>query len=156
MNEKNAREEYADIIDLPYRKSEKRRHMSLYNRAAQFAPFAALTGYDEMVREQARLTDSEHELSEYELELLDRTTAEICERLRQGEVPEIEVTYFCPDKLKAGGSYQTITGKVKAVDRSLRKLILYGSDNIYDKKTDPVIIDIGRIAMCKIIIGNMV
>ena len=147
---------YDDIIKLPHQVSKKHPQIPMEERAAQFAPFAALTGYDEMVREQARLTDSEHELSEYELELLDRTTAEICERLRQGEVPEIEVTYFCPDKLKAGGSYQTITGKVKAVDRSLRKLILYGSDNIYDKKTDPVIIDIGRIAMCKIIIGNMV
>ncbi len=145
MNEKNAREEYADIIDLPYRKSEKRRHMSLYNRAAQFAPFAALTGYDEMVREQARLTDSEHELSEYELELLDRTAAHIIERAEQGEAPEITVTYFCPDKLKSGGSYKTVSGRVRAVDRSLRKLMLYGSDDIHDKKADPVIIDIDRI-----------
>ena len=81
--DQNGRIVYADIYNLPHFQSKTRPHMSLYDRAAQFAPFAALTGYDEMVTEEARLTDKPIELSEAELEVLNRKI-ELVEMLLQG------------------------------------------------------------------------
>ena len=85
MNDKqDARIVYADIISLPHYQSQNRPHMSLYDRAAQFAPFAALTGFDDMVTEEARLTDKPIELSEVELEALNRKM-DLVELLLQDE-----------------------------------------------------------------------
>ena len=104
MNNDNPKKVYADIIDLPHHQSAKRKQMSLYDRAAQFAPFSALSGYDDMVREESRLTDEKEELSEHETELLNRKLGLINDAVDDGYTPEITVICFTPDKLKAGGA----------------------------------------------------
>ncbi len=104
---------YDDIIDLPHHVSERHPQMSMYNRAAQFAPFAALTGHDAAITEAARLTDAELELSESDAEVLNRKLAYL---QSLDEKPTISVTYFVPDDRKKGGSYHTATGIVKSVE----------------------------------------
>lgn len=104
---------YDDIIDLPYHVSERRPQMSMYNRAAQFAPFAALTGHNAAITEAARLTEAEEELSESDVEVLNRKLAYL---QSLDEKPTISVTYFVPDDKKEGGSYHTATGIVKSVE----------------------------------------
>ena len=105
---------YDDIINLPHHQSATRPHMSAYDRAAQFSPFAALTGYEDAVAETARLTDKKVELDEY-------GKADLNERLNMiqdtlGEQPKVSITYFLPDKQKSGGAYVTVTGGVKKID----------------------------------------
>ena len=132
MNEKNAREVYADIIDLPHHQSKTRPHMSLYDRAAQFSPFAALTGYDDMVREEARLTDQKIELGEQDLDLLNQKMNLITELIEEGRNPEITAIFFVPDERKDGGRYQDYTGTVKKVDSIAQELVFFASNG----KTD--------------------
>ena len=115
---------YADIIDLPHHQSPTRPHMSLYDRAAQFAPFAALTGYDDMVTEEARIVDNKIELSETEIDRLNQKLSLIADVIEKGEKPKVTVTYFVPDQLKAGGRYETLTDRVRKVDALFGKLIL--------------------------------
>jgi hypothetical protein len=91
---------YADIIDLPHHQSPTRPHMSLYDRAAQFAPFAALTGYDDMVAEEARIVENKVELSETEIDLLNQKLSLIADVIEKGEKPKVTITYFVPDQLK--------------------------------------------------------
>lgn len=105
---------YDDIINLPHPTSRKHPRMSAINRAAQFAPFAALTGYDAAVQEKGRLTDSRIELGETELAELDDRFQLIQEQIK--EQPEIKITYFKPDEKKAGGAYVSQTGIVKRID----------------------------------------
>ena len=105
---------YDDIINLPHHTSPKRPRMSMLDRAAQFSPFAALTGYDAAVKETARLTQERIELDEYEKGKLDRQLQIIREHLK--EQPEITITYFQPDSRKAGGVYLSLTGHVKKID----------------------------------------
>jgi hypothetical protein len=104
---------YDDIIDLPHHVSERHPQMSMYNRAAQFAPFAALTGHNAAITEAARLTEAEEELSESDAEMLNRKLAYL---QSLDEKPTISVTYFVPDDKKEGGSYHTATGIVKSVE----------------------------------------
>lgn len=104
---------YDDIIDLPHHVSERHPQMSMYNRAAQFAPFAALTGHNAAITEVARLTEAEQELSESDAEVLNRKLAYLHSL---DEKPTISVTYFVPDDMKEGGSYHTATGIVKSVE----------------------------------------
>lgn len=104
---------YDDIINLPHHVSERHPQMSMYNRAAQFAPFAALTGHDSAITEVARLTEAEEELSESDAEVLNRKLAYL---QSLDEKPTISVTYFVPDDKKEGGSYHTATGIVKSVE----------------------------------------
>jgi hypothetical protein len=104
---------YDDIIDLPHHVSERHPQMSMYNRAAQFAPFAALTGHNAAITEVARLTEAEQELSESDAEVLNRKLAYLHSL---DEKPTISVTYFVPDDKKEGGSYHTATGIVKSVE----------------------------------------
>ena len=118
---------YADIIDLPHHQSEKRKHMSLHDRAAQFAPFAALVGYDEMVDEEARLTDRQITPGESDLNRLDRIFRSLSARLSAGLRPEVSILVFVPDDRKAGGRYETVTGRAKRLDPVEKKLILLGS-----------------------------
>ncbi len=111
---------YDDIINLPHHVSTKRPRMSLIDRAAQFSPFAALTGYDAAVKETARLTDQRIELDEYEKAALD-------ERLRisvELGSSEITVTYFKPDERKAGGAYIAATGSIKKIDSYERLVVM--------------------------------
>ncbi len=103
--------EYDDIIHLPHHQSKTRKRMSVSDRAAQFAPFAALTGHDEAVKETARLTEGYVELDDYELEELNRKLLYLQEHL--DEKPQVTITYFVPDEKKPGGAYQTFSGNVK-------------------------------------------
>ncbi len=130
----DAREVYADIINLPHRQSPTRPHMSLYDRAAQFAAYKALTGYEDMVTEEARLTDHAVELDESELNLLDLQLQKITRALDNGEHPFATFTVFIPDEKKTGGSYVSITDRIKRIDMTARQFILsdtegYGHSN---------------------------
>ena len=107
-------EKYKDIINLPHKQSSKRPHMSLLDRAAQFAPFAALVGYDDAIKETGRLTDERIEMSEEKLSVLNARYQILVDHL--GEEPEVAITYFVPDIYKTGGSYLTTTGVVKKLD----------------------------------------
>ena len=109
-----AEEKYADIIHLPHHRSLTRPPMSNYDRAAQFSPFAALTGYDAAVAETARLTDSRIELTEDEKQLLDEKLHLLLDMA--DHPPTVRITRFIPDERKAGGSYETVTCRVASVD----------------------------------------
>lgn len=110
----NNSEIYADIINLPHHISKKHPQMSLEARSAQFAPYAALVGYDGVVKETARLTDEKIEINEEEKELLDNKLQLI--RMRISEKPEATITYFIKDLRKSGGEYVTTVGNVKKID----------------------------------------
>ena len=118
---------YADIIDHPHYQSSKRTPMSLYNRAAQFASFDALVGFGDMISEEARVTGSRVELSESEIAKLNEKLALISDVIADGYTPKITVKFFVPDKLKAGGSYEELTGNVKRVDAIEQQLVFYGT-----------------------------
>lgn len=119
---------YDDIIHLPHHQSRTRPHMSLHDRAAQFAPFAALPGYGDLVRETARLTDTMAELSEDEKEKLDRSLAMVGNSLRNGIRPRVTLTCFVADERKEGGRYEEYTGDVKKIDTAFRTLFLQEED----------------------------
>ena len=105
---------YDDIIDLPYPTSQNHPRMSLYDRAAQFSPFAALTGHHAAIAETGRLTDRRIELDESEITRVDAALQHL-QKLLPGR-PTVSITYFVPDERKSGGSYQTVTGEVKRID----------------------------------------
>ena len=113
---------YDDIIHLPHHRSKKHAPMPIIDRAAQFSPFAALTGHDAAIKETARLTDRKIELDEYEIANLDEKLQQIKEKLPMN--PEITVTYFQPDVRKDGGEYRTISGKVKKMDEYAKSIIM--------------------------------
>ena len=113
---------YDDIINLPHHVSATRPRMSMIDRAAQFSPFAALTGYDAAIKETGRLTERRIELTEDSRAALDRKQQLLVDNL--ADHPEVSVTYFVPDERKAGGAYITVTGRVKKVDDYQRLLIL--------------------------------
>ena len=115
-------EKYEDIIHLSRPVSPRHLPMSHYDRAAQFAPFAALTGYDAVIAETARLTDGEMFLDVGAEAELDGKLREIREQLHQH--PRVTVTYFRPDSRKQGGAYVTISGKVKKIDEYAQTLVL--------------------------------
>lgn len=114
--EPDPREVYADIIDHPHWQSPTRPQMSLYDRAAQFAPFAALVGYEDMIGEEARLVDNRIELGEEETQELNRKLGAISEAIARGEQPRRAITWFVPDPLKPGGVYETVTEGIRRVD----------------------------------------
>ena len=109
---------YYDIIDLPHHVSTQRPHMSMLNRAAQFSPFAALTGYEDSIREAARLTDARIELDECAKADLD---AKLQILQTSPEMP-VSITYFVPDVRKAGGAYVTAEGSVRRINRSIIRM----------------------------------
>lgn len=113
---------YDDMIDMPHHVSSKHPHMPLLDRAAQFSPFAALTGHDAAIKETARLTEERIELDENSKEELNMRLQFIREHL--AEHPKVTLTYFKPDEKKAGGSYVTITGKVKKIDMYEHRIFL--------------------------------
>ncbi len=128
---------YDDIMDLPHYTSPNRRRMANIDRAAQFSPFAALTGYDADVLEAARVTDQRLTLTEDMKEILDRKQQMLAEII--DEQPEITVTYFVPDLRKAGGSYQTVTGNLKIIDEYEQMLVMTNGKSI--SITDVISID---------------
>ena len=108
------RENYEDILYLPHYQSPKRQPMPLHDRAAQFAPFAALTGYDAAISETARLTDRRVEPDDETIQRLNCQIHLLSERI--AEKPAAAVTYFIPDGRKEGGRYVTVYGRVRRVD----------------------------------------
>lgn len=119
---------YDDIIDLPHHVSATRPQMSMMDRAAQFSPFAALTGYDAAIKETARLTDQKIDLDDYEKEEINDKIQLITEHF--GEDFEVVITYFQPDSRKAGGAYVDAVGIVKKIDEYDRVIILQDGKKI--------------------------
>ena len=113
---------YDDIIHLPHHVSKTRPQMSMEDRAAQFSPFAALTGYDAAILETGRLTEDKLELGEETQAILDRKQRYLAEII--DTKPEITVTYFVPDEKKSVGAYSTVTGFLKRIDEYERELVL--------------------------------
>ena len=112
---------YEDIIHLPHHVSSSHPHMPRKDRAAQFAPFAALTGYGEMIQEQSRLTQPEKELSEEVQEALQRKLHFLGAHIR--EQPKLHVVWFQKDAKKAGGAYRHCSGILKKID-TLEKILI--------------------------------
>jgi len=119
---------YNDIIDLPHHTSEKRARMPLSDRAAQFAPFSALTGYDDLVRETARLTDEKIVLDETEKYILNEKLQFLLDNAERE--PAATVTYFVKDEKKHGGAYQYVTGVIKRIDTIERQVIIDNKSKI--------------------------
>ena len=119
---------YEDIINLPHHTSKKHPRMSLEARSAQFAPFAALTGYDEVLIETARLTNERIEIDETIKVIIDSKLQIIKEHIK--EMPLITFMYFVPDSKKDGGKYVTVTGNVKKIDEYRNVLILENKTEI--------------------------
>lgn len=115
-------EPYRDITHFPHHVSDRHPRMPMVDRAAQFSPFAALTGYDEAVLEAARLTETRAELSEDRMSLFSRRLALVRQHIR--ERPEITVTFFCPDGKKTGGAYRTVTGQVRKLDEYEKTVLM--------------------------------
>ena len=114
--------EYDDLIYLPHPVSRKHPPMSAMDRAAQFSPFSALTGYEAVLREAGRLTESRAELSEYSRDILDQKQKILLDAAPT--YPEITITYFIPDRRKQGGAYGTLKGNLKRIDLARRVIIL--------------------------------
>ena len=125
-------DKYNSIIGLPHHTSPTRKRMPNQDRAAQFAPFAALTGYDSMVEETARLTDAEDAFNEESTALLDKKLRILNEL--ETEHPYVEITYFIPDERKSGGRYETVYGYLKQIDKIEGAIILRDKRKIpFDK-----------------------
>lgn len=124
--------QYDDIINLPHHQSSTHSHMSNYDRAAQFSPFAALTGHDAAIKETARLTDRRIELDEYVKEDLNGKLRMI----EDNPGAEVMITYFQPDERKSGGAYLTVSGCVKRIDENEQTVIF----------TDRTVISIEQIS----------
>lgn len=120
-------DDYSDIINLS-RPVSKRSRMSLEQRSAQFAPFAALTGYEGQVKETARLTNKKIEINEELKEILDLKIQLIQEKIK--EQPDVTITYFIPDDKKQGGKYKTVTNSVKKIDTYKNEIILIDGTTI--------------------------
>ena len=113
---------YDDIINLPHHVSATRPHMPLSDRAAQFMPFRALTGYGDAVEETARLTEERPELTEDEKALLDRKLQRLAEEI--GSQPTVTLVWFRPDKKKSGGACVAVSGQLKKIDDHEGALVL--------------------------------
>ena len=113
---------YDEIMELPHHVSKTRPQMPMSDRAAQFAPFAALTGYDAAIKETGRLTDERIELDVEALSALDMKYQLLMEAL--DEAPEVTITYFQPDERKAGGKYVSAVGAVKKIDDFERRITM--------------------------------
>ena len=115
---------YDDIINLPHYISKKHPQMSMEERAAQFAPFAALVGYEDAVEETARITTKRIELNEEEKNILDMKLQMLNEQMQVQIHPNITIMYFVPDLKKDGGKYIKISGIVKRIDEYKQLIIL--------------------------------
>lgn len=120
--------DYSDIIDHPHYVSKTRPQMSELERAAQFSPFAALTGYDAAISETGRLTDEKIELGEETKAVLDMKQQYLLDTI--SDQPEITVTYFIPDTKKSGGAYVSVTGNLKRIDEYERLMLLTTGEKI--------------------------
>lgn len=126
---------YDDIINLPHHVSQKHPHMAMIDRAAQFSPFAALTGHGAAIEETARLTDELIELDESRKEVINEKLMFIAEAAE--EASEVTVIYFVPDGRKFGGEYVSVTGKVRKIDAYKHDIVMSDGkvipiENVYD------------------------
>ena len=119
---------YEDIINLPHHVSERHPQMPMAERAAQFSPFAALTGFGAVIRETERQTDQMREMTENEREELDYKLGILCNF--PGEKPCVAITYFVPDEKKEGGAYRTVRGQLKKIDSYKREIIMKDGSHI--------------------------
>ena len=131
---------YEDIIDLPHYEPLRHPRMSMESRAAQFAPFAALTGYDDAVRETARTTSERIEIDEGLKIFLNKKLQIILENI--DNKPEVTITYFIYDKNKSGGKYETITSNISKINMTEQYIMF----------TNKIKIDINEIIDIK---GNL-
>lgn len=130
---------YDDIIHLLRPVSQRHAPMTVQDRAAQFAPFAALTGYEDVIEESGRLTDRRIDLDEGELARLNEALTQIKERLL--ERPPVRIICFQADSRKAGGAYRTVTGRVKKLDEYEKSLILEDGDTIPLEQIFDIVLD---------------
>lgn len=121
----NDPDRYDDIIDLSHHQSSTRLRMRMADRAAQFASFKAMAGYEDMIKEESRLTEKTPVLSEEEKDSLDRKMKHIADALDHHEHPEITLTVFIPDAYKKGGRFEKTTGKVKKLDLFNQMIVFY-------------------------------
>ena len=128
MDKQNGIHRYDDIIHLPHHTSKTHARMSMIERAAQFSPFAALTGYSGVIREVGRLTEQKIELGESEIEELERELNRLVPLAQ--EHPKVTITYFQPDQKKEGGTYLTVTGQLKKIDDIERAIFLIDGTRI--------------------------
>lgn len=124
----NSNFKYKDILHLEYRMSEKRAPMSEYDRAAQFMPFAALTGFGAVINETSRAVSKKHILNEDELRILNEKLNRIICNISLK--PEVEVTYFIPDSKKPGGRYETFRGGVRRIDTFEKEIVFTDKSKI--------------------------
>ena len=128
MENNIGRNPYEDIINLPHHVSSTRPRMPMADRAAQFSSFQALSGYGDAVKETARLTGQRIELDESAKAVLDEKLRLLAEEIE--ERPEAAITYFLPDKKKAGGEYVTAAGRVKKLDAAAQELVMVNGQTI--------------------------
>jgi hypothetical protein len=136
MNDKDFR--YKDILYRERPVSPARAHMTDENRAAQFMPFAALTGFGAMINETSRLTTKKHQLNEDELTLLNENLNKIAENI--SSKPEVKLVYFIPDERKSGGKYVSFQGSVRRLDEFKKELIF--TDKSVVKIEDVLLIEL--------------
>lgn len=117
---------YNDIINLPHHQSKTHPHMSPLDRAAQFAPFAALTGYEDTINETARLTNERPQLDEQELVKLNEKLLRIVTKPKA----RIRITYFAADEKKEGGSYLQAEGEIKKIDEYTKSISLNSGETV--------------------------
>ena len=130
---------YEEIINLPHHVSERHARMSMLDRAAQFSPFAALTGYDAAIKETARSTDSRIELDADEKEILDQKLREAAEKKQR-----IRITFFREDAKKSGGSYVTTEGIIKKIDLLDGTILLQSQEHILIQDMVDVVMHEGK------------
>lgn len=135
----NGESKYADIISLPHHISADRKHMSLYDRAAQFSPFAALTGHEDALKETARLTDGEPELDDSEKQIIGEKLQRIIYVMPYGT--KVSITHFVPDTRKSGGVYITFEGVIKKYDEITKQI----------RMSDGYLIDINSVVGVEIL-----
>ena len=119
---------YDDIINLPHHVSTNHPRMSMHDRAAQFAPFAALVGYDDAVAETDRLTESRPELDEQEQRELNARLCALADHIQ--DQPEVRIRYFVPDEHKSGGAIGEVCGKIKRISQAERSIIMFDGTEI--------------------------
>ncbi len=122
---------YEDIIKLAYKKSNKYPHMPRSKRAGQFSPFAALTGYESVIKEASRITERRVELDKYIKEDLNKRLSILEENIN--DKVEISVSYFQEDPIKVGGSYIRVTGYIKKIDKYEGLLVMVDGEKIFFK-----------------------
>lgn len=128
MKKYNDTHKYGDIINLPHHISPKRARMSRHDRAAQFSPFAALTGHDAAIKETSRLTEEKPEIDEYKKQELNEKLLMILENI---QVYSVSITYFVADERKAGGTFVSAIGNVKKIDSYGQIVIMEDGTQIF-------------------------